>query len=111
MVSIYIHNSVNTHTCVCVYIYIYQVRTPCILIGYCPMYSCTHASNHLSPLLHFIPMGFSALSASGLRLVAGGARWFPSLSSLLTYPANFHCYPFIVIKFIGEKDGIVLGHN
>jgi hypothetical protein len=33
------------------------------------------------------------------------------LPSLLTYPVNFHCYPFIVIKFMGEKDGIILRHN
>lgn len=95
----------------CIYIYISSKNSlhSNWILPHVLMHSCLQPLK--SPLLHFIPMGFSALSASGLRLVAGGARWFPSLSSLLTYPANFHCYPFIVIKFIGEKDGIVLGHN
>lgn len=45
------------------------------------------------------------------RLVGGKAGKLPGLPFLLIYPVNFHCYSFIVIKFMGEKDGIILRHN
>lgn len=45
------------------------------------------------------------------RLAGGRAGRFLRLPFLLIYPVNFHCYSFIVIKFMGEKDGIILRHN
>lgn len=70
-----------------------------------------HPTAQESPCSVSLPQRIQPLSAPEIRLVGGGARRFLRLSFLLTYLVSFHCYPFIVIKFIGEKDGIILRHN
>lgn len=54
----------------------------------------------------------TVFSASEIREIGGCQS--PEVSQatfLLIYPVNFHCYSFIIIKFMGEKDGIILKHN